>query len=47
MKKLIGLINKLEDTLLVVILTTMIVLAGYQIVARNLFTNGIVWIDPC
>lgn len=46
MKKLITLINRLEDTLLVVILTTMIVLAVYQIIARNLFTEGIVWIDP-
>lgn len=46
MKKLIAFINKLEDTLLVLILSTMIVLAIYQIIARDIFSEGVVWIDP-
>ncbi len=28
------------------ILSTMIVLAVYQIISRNLFSEGVVWIDP-
>lgn len=39
-------INVFEDGLLVVILGSMIVLAIYQIFARNLFGEGVVWIDP-
>lgn len=44
--KIIRFVNKLEDGLLVLILSTMIVLAVYQIVSRNLFSEGLVWIDP-
>ena len=44
--KFIKLINTFEDGLLVAILSSMIVLAVYQIVARNLLGNGSVWIDP-
>ncbi len=44
--KFIKLINKLEDGLLVIILSSMIVLAVYQIISRNLFAEGVVWIDP-
>ena len=44
--KFIKLINAFEDSLLVIILTSMVVLAVYQIFARNLFHEGIVWIDP-
>lgn len=44
--KFIKFINKFEDGLLVIILTSMIILAIYQIIARNLFSEGIVWIDP-
>jgi TRAP-type C4-dicarboxylate transport system permease small subunit len=44
--KFIRAVNKLEDGLLVLILSTMIVLAVYQIIARNLFGEGAVWIDP-
>lgn len=36
----------LEDVLLAVILTAMIVLAAYQIILRNFFDGGIVWADP-
>lgn len=44
--KFIKLINRFEDSLLVVILSSMIIFAVYQIIARNLFGEGIVWIDP-
>ncbi len=44
--KYIKFINKIEDGLLVMILSTMIVLAVYQIISRNLFSEGVVWIDP-
>ncbi len=44
--KFIKIINMFEDGLLVVILSSMIVFAVYQIIARNLFGEGIVWIDP-
>jgi len=44
--KFIAILNRLEDSLLVLILSTMIVLAIYQIVSRNLFSEGLVWIDP-
>ena len=44
--KFINFINKIEDGLLVIILSSMIILAVYQIIARNLFSEGVVWIDP-
>jgi len=44
--KFISFINRLEDGLLVLILSTMIVLAIFQVVSRNLFAEGAVWIDP-
>ena len=44
--KFISFVNKLEDGLLVLILSSMIILAVYQIIARNVFTEGVVWIDP-
>jgi len=44
--KFIKLINAFEDGLLVVILSSMIIFAVYQIIARNLFGEGVVWIDP-
>lgn len=44
--KIIASINKFEDALLVLILTTMILLAVFQIISRNLFSEGLVWIDP-
>ena len=39
-------LHRLEDLLLAVLLATMIVLAGTQILLRNLFDSGFVWIDP-
>ncbi len=35
-----------EDTLLVVILTTLVLLATSQILLRNIWGTGIVWSDP-
>ena len=39
-------INKFEDGLLVFMLSAMILLAVFQIISRNLFAEGVVWIDP-
>lgn len=44
--KFIRIINRFEDSLLVIILSSMIIFAVYQIIARNLFGEGVVWIDP-
>ncbi|NOQ90887.1 MAG: TRAP transporter small permease subunit [Gammaproteobacteria bacterium] len=44
--KFIKSINAIEDGLLVAILSSMIILAVSQIVSRNLFGQGVVWIDP-
>ena len=44
--RIIRLIDKLEDGLLILILSIMIILAVYQIISRNLFSEGLVWIDP-
>ena len=39
-------LHRVEDGLLVLLLAIMIVLAGTQILLRNLFDSGFVWIDP-
>ena len=39
-------VHRVEDTLLVVLLSTMIMLASLQIVLRNIFDFGLVWADP-
>jgi TRAP-type C4-dicarboxylate transport system permease small subunit len=44
--RLLWLTQLVEDALLVLLLTAMIVLAGAQIVLRNLFDSAIVWADP-
>jgi TRAP-type C4-dicarboxylate transport system permease small subunit len=44
--KFILFINRIEDALLVLFLSTMVVLAIFQVVSRNLFAEGVVWIDP-
>jgi len=46
MRKLMHLLNKVEDSLLVLILSSMIILAVSQIVFRNVLGEGVVWIDP-
>ena len=38
--------HRAEDALLAILLTTMILLASTQILLRNLFDSGFVWIDP-
>lgn len=45
-RKILSIINKVEDSLLVLILSSMIILAVFQIISRNLFSEGVVWIDP-
>lgn len=44
--KFILFINRIEDGLLILILAAMIALAIFQVVSRNLFAEGVVWIDP-
>jgi TRAP-type C4-dicarboxylate transport system permease small subunit len=39
-------LHRVEDALLVALLSAMIALASTQIVMRNLFDSGFVWIDP-
>ena len=46
MARLLFWIHRAEDALLVFLLSTMIVLAFIQIVSRNLFDSGFLWIDP-
>ena len=46
MKRVIQLINRLEDWFLVSLVTVMVVLAVTQIVYRNLFDSGLSWADP-
>lgn len=45
LSRLIWVVRKTEDTLLVVLLLTMILLAVLQIFLRNFFDSGIVWGD--
>lgn len=44
--RLIRIINKTEDWLLISMLALMVALAVAQIVYRNVFGGGIAWIDP-
>lgn len=44
--RVLRLLGSLEDALLVILLATMIGLAAWQIVARNLFDTAIIWGDP-
>jgi C4-dicarboxylate transporter DctQ subunit len=46
MRRWINRLHRAEDGLLALLLTIMIVLAGTQIMMRNLFDSGFVWIDP-
>ncbi|MDC1288033.1 TRAP transporter small permease [Gammaproteobacteria bacterium] len=46
MQRWIDRLHRAEDGLLALLLITMIVLAGTQILMRNLFDSGFVWIDP-
>lgn len=44
--RLIKVVNRIEDWLLVGMLAVMVVLAVAQIVYRNIAGGGVVWIDP-
>ncbi len=39
-------VHRIEDTVLVLLLLSMIVLAGADILARTLFGGGVLWIPP-
>ena len=41
-----GLLARVEDAVLVLLLSAMVVLAGGQILLRNVFDAGLVWADP-
>jgi len=44
--RIILFINRIEDWLLILMLSAMVTLAVAQIISRNLFDSGIVWADP-
>ncbi len=46
MRVLVKSLHRFEDILLVVLLSSMILLASTQIILRNLFEFGLVWADP-
>lgn len=46
MKKLVTWVHRAEDSLLVLLLLAMILLAGFDILARSLFGGGVSWIPP-
>lgn len=46
MSSAIKTLHRLEDSLLVLLLGSLILLASTQIILRNLFDTGLVWIDP-
>lgn len=39
-------VHRLEDTVLAVLLGSMVTLAALQILLRNAFDSGLIWIDP-
>ncbi len=46
LKQLKRLLTRLEEGLLVLMLSAMILLASWQILVRNLFDSGLFWADP-
>ena len=46
MKALYRIIHRLEDSLLISLLVSMILLSSGQILMRNFFDSGVIWIDP-
>lgn len=46
MRLLVKSVHRIEDILLVLLLSSMITLASTQIILRNLFDFGLVWADP-
>ncbi len=45
-RRLVRALRQLEDAVLALLLTGMILLASLQILLRNVFDSGIVWADP-
>ena len=45
-ERLLGIIHRLEDSLLAILLLSMLFLACAQIVLRNVFDAGLLWADP-
>ena len=46
MDRLLRVVHRVEDWLLTIMLTSMIVLAAGQILLRNVFETGFAWADP-
>ena len=46
LEHLVRWLHRIEDAVLASLLATMIVLAALQIVLRNAFDSGLIWIDP-
>ncbi|WP_430461240.1 TRAP transporter small permease [Thalassolituus sp. LLYu03] len=46
MKRLLTVLHRIEDGVLVALLLAMILLAGVDILARTLFGGGVVWVQP-
>jgi TRAP-type C4-dicarboxylate transport system permease small subunit len=46
LQRSVRILHSIEDSLLVIILLTMVTLAFSQIVMRNFFGTGVVWLDP-
>ena len=46
LQRSVRILHNIEDSLLVIILLTMVALAFSQIVMRNFFGTGVIWLDP-
>ncbi|MFW2440248.1 MAG: TRAP transporter small permease [Arenicellales bacterium] len=46
LQRAVKILHNIEDSLLVIILLTMVTLAFSQIVMRNFFDSGTIWLDP-
>jgi len=46
MERFLGILHRIEDGLLALILTAMVLLASGHIILRNLFEIGFTWADP-
>jgi TRAP-type C4-dicarboxylate transport system permease small subunit len=46
LERAVAVIERVEDALLVLLLSALVGLAGAQILLRNVFDSGLVWADP-
>lgn len=46
LERVAALVERVEDAILVLLLTALVALAGAQILLRNLFDSGLLWADP-